>query len=106
MPIDHHETRSCGCVLLHRRVYVCERHAQMPEALRDRLSEMVGSFMAKEVDAARILGRKEGEGVARRALKLTRAIIKARGCACNSEGHRCGTNQMLEDVARIEELLS
>ena len=58
MPIDHHETRDCGCVLLHRRVYVCEKHAAMPEKIRDRISELVSQTMAKEVEAAVAIERK------------------------------------------------
>ena len=57
MPIDHHETRDCGCVLLHRRVYVCEKHAAMPEKLRDQISEMVSRVVAEEVKAAVALER-------------------------------------------------
>lgn len=57
MPIDHHEARDCGCVLLHRRVYVCEKHAAMPEKIRDRISEMAAQVMAKEIDAAVVLER-------------------------------------------------
>lgn len=106
MVIDHNEKRSCGCVILHRRVYVCERHAQLPEELRNKVSEIASKVMADEIDAARILGRKQGEEIARKALRLARSIIQSRGCGCNEQSHRCGTNQMLEDVARIEEHLS
>lgn len=106
MTTDHHEKRSCGCVLLHRRVYVCERHAQLPEELRDKVSAMTSNVIAAEIDAARILGRKQGEEIARDALKLARSVIQNRGCGCNAPDHRCGTNQMLADVAKLEERLS
>jgi hypothetical protein len=106
MPVDHNEKRSCGCVILHRRVYVCERHAQLPEALRDKISQMGSKVMAEEIDAARILGRKEGEDVARKAIQYLRWVIGNRGCVCNAPRHRCGTNNMLEDAARLEEQLS
>ena len=57
MPVDHQEKRDCGCVLLHRRVYVCEKHAAVPEKIRDQISEMVGQVMAKEVEASVALER-------------------------------------------------
>lgn len=48
----HIEARDCGCRIKHERVYVCERHAEMPESIRDRLSEMVSKVMADEINAA------------------------------------------------------
>lgn len=46
------------------------------------------------------------KGALREALALACWIVINRGCACNVPGHRCGTNLMLADVARIEEHLS
>jgi hypothetical protein len=40
------------------------------------------------------------------ALYLCRWIIDNRGCVCNEPGHRCGTNLMMADVAKLEEHLS
>lgn len=42
----------------------------------------------------------------RQSTTLTRFVIQNRGCTCNVPGHRCGTNLMLADVAKIEEHLS
>ena len=96
---DRHEKRSCGCVLLHRRVFVCERHAELPEEVRDTISEMGSRVIAEEVKA-------NVSEILRKATKLCRFIIENRGCTCNVPGHRCGTNLMLEDVAKLEEYLS
>lgn len=104
--MDHHEKRSCGCVVLHRRVYVCEKHAELPESVRDQVSEMMSRTLSQEIEAACSLERKKGSEALREALRLTRFIIQNRGCGCNEPNHRCGTNQMLADVAKLEERLS
>lgn len=65
---DHHETRACGCVLLHRRVYVCEQHAEMPEALRDHISEMVSRTVGEEIEASVASERERSADLLRRAL--------------------------------------
>lgn len=44
--------------------------------------------------------------ILRQSTTLTRFVIENRGCICNVAGHRCGTNQMQADVAKIEEHLS
>lgn len=106
MAIDHHEKRACGCVLLHRRVFVCEHHAALPEAIRDKISSMMSDVMAEEIEAACALERKKCSEVTREATKLARFVIQNRGCGCNAPDHRCGTNQMLADVAKLEERLS
>ena len=103
--MDHHEKRSCGCVLLHRRVYVCEKHSQLPESMRDRISELLTKTMAEQIEAACSIERKKCSEVLREALKLARFVIQNRGCGCNEPNHRCGTNQMLADVATLEERL-
>lgn len=33
--------------------------------------------------------------------KLARRFIADRACVCNVPGHRCGTNQMLEDLESV-----
>ena len=33
--------------------------------------------------------------------KLAKRFIVDRGCTCNEAGHRCGTNQMIEDLEAI-----
>ena len=54
---EHQEKRDCGCVLLHRRVAVCKRHARMSEKLRDQISEMTSRVVAEEIEAAVSLER-------------------------------------------------
>lgn len=92
-------------MILHKRVYVCEGHSQLPEKVRDQVSEMLTRTMAEQVEAACVLERRKAFEATREALKLARFIIQNRGCGCNVPGHRCGTNQMLADVAKLEERL-
>jgi hypothetical protein len=55
---------------------------------------------------AMVAERNHYKRVARDAAKLCRFVIRNRGCGCNVAGHRCGTNLMLADVAKIEEQIS
>ena len=50
--------------------------------------------------------RKNHIEILRQSTTLTGFVIQNRGCVCNVPGHRCGTNLMLADVAKIEEHLS
>lgn len=92
-------------MLVYRRAYACERHAQAAEDTRGRAPEAVSKAMVEQVQAARIEERERWSVILRRATKLTRFVIGNRGCVCNAPGHRCGTNLMLADVAKIEEQL-
>ena len=77
-------------------------------ALRDGLIK-VNAFEAaaalRDILIAVRSARNSNE-ILRRSTRLTRFAIENRGCTCNKPGHRCGTNLLLEDVAKIEEHLA
>jgi len=76
----HIETRDCGCRIKHERVYVCERHAQLPEDIRDRLSEMVSKVIVDEIKAAVALERERCAKIAE-AMTITGHSVQAPACS-------------------------
>jgi len=70
----------------------------------------MSQYSSKEVEhiVKNAIAKEQGlcSEILRQATVLMRFIIKNRGCACNRPDHRCGTNQMLADVAKIEEHIS
>jgi len=85
-----------------------------PEEWSRRVIELMCSYggqldlekkLAAIFTAAIAAERASARAIIKKATDYARWVIENRACICNKPGHGCGTNNMLIEVARVEELI-
>ena len=92
MTHEHRELRACGCVIVHKRVEVCQKHGQLPPDIRDRLSEMVSKVMVDEIDAAVEIERQR----LLKKIEEFKCSMKAQECTARHFGYNLAIDDVLE----------